>query len=665
MKFFSKAKESFLAESHNWFLWIPVLFGLGICLFFLLPEDYSIYWTLAIIESLILLAVIYRNNLKVLFIMLPFAIVLLGFANIQLKTVYLLKQRTVVKEEKSYIQGRVEDVDYSSRGLPRITLKAYNWDNKYLGNLRISLRSKKDKPKVGHCVELVAKVMPLSKTPIVGGFQFDRKSYFEGLDGTGFAESRALDLDCVVVHSSSSYIYNLRTKIISKINDVLPPSEAGVVAAILAGEKGRINSKITQDYRNSGLAHFLSISGLHMSMVAGLMFFFTRLVISLFPRLALRYDSKKISAIFAIMMSVIYLAISGAEIPSQRAFIMTFVVLLGVLFNRRAISMRTLSWAAMIILVISPQAVIGASFQMSFAAVIALVAFYEKYSINIHNFIFNTSNKWLNIILVYIAGILVSDLIASVATLPFGIYHFNQIAVYTTLANLMAGPIIGLLIMPFVLLALLLMPFGLDAWCLKIVGFGVEQVNNITAYVSSLPNAEQKVLSMPNWGISLIVIGGLWVCLWKQKWRLYGIIAVIIGACSLFFSSNADVIIDKDTKVIAMKSEQGDIVILPSRGNYFIKKMWLSKTANVKLSSKFNKKLKKIYAGELEDKLWLDLSCDDKKCIYKNNIIYDKTGKIFIDKKQFDSKNSFGANIYVDGKIKTVRHFIGKRYWNR
>ena len=427
--------------------------------------------------------------------------------------------------------------------------------------------------------------------------------------------------------------------------------------------------------KNSGLAHFLSISGLHMSMLAGLMFFLVRLLLALIPPLALCYDSKKTAAVFAILMSAVYLVISGAEIPSQRAFIMTFIVLLGVLFARKAISMRMISWAALIVLVISPQALISASFQMSFAAVAALIAFYERFAGGLHRFLNGHENaeislpsKVVRIVFAYVAGILVSDLVASLATLPFSIYHFNQIAVYTTFGNLLAGPVIGLIIMPFVLIALLLMPFNMEVWALKIVGFGVEKVNEITAYVASLPEAGYRVAAMPFWGLMLIVFGGLWLCIWRLKWCRWGWVLILAGSLSIFTVRIPDVMADKYGEVFAVKDEQGRLVILPSRGNAFTKKIWLEKTANRKLSAKESRKLKDIYDGKKTDRSWIDMECDERVCVYKDAVVIVKFGGIEIGERDFDLYAAEGAQFFVNGhgkvQAETVRSYIGRRPWN-
>lgn len=678
--FWYNLQEVFFNERSRWFLWIPVLFGCGIGIYFILPSEPSRWLTLTVIEVMLLLAYWWRHHSERLLGLAVLLIVVLGFTNIQLKTIYLSKNEIIDYDRKLYLSGRVSELGKNFRGNPRFVLEnVQDYEgNSLAGRYKISLTAKTSELKNGECVELVATVSAPPKPNMVGGYQMDRRLFFEGVNANGFASSRALPIDCETSmplnESLSKAAADLRQKIVAKIHKVLPPNEAGITAAIVAGERGGINQQIINNYRDSGLAHFLSISGLHMSMLAGLMFFLVRFSIALIPSLALRYDSKKIAAVFAVLMSMIYLVISGAEIPAQRAFIMTFIVLLGVLFSRKAISMRMISWAALMVLILAPEAIVSPSFQMSFAAVVALIAFYERFAGRLQRFLNGDRNrdlsllsKILRIMWVYVIGILVSDLVASLATLPFAIYHFNRIAVYTTFGNLLAGPVIGLIIMPFVLLALLLMPFNLEVWALKIVGFGIEKVNEITAYTALLPNAGLQVLSIPLWGLLFIVFGGLWLCIWNERWRSWGWLGIIIGAFSILTVRTPDVIADKYAEVFAVKDNYGEMVILPSRGNNYTKKVLLEKTANDKLSAKESKKLKKIYGGDLIDKDWLDLECFERTCIYKDKIVIVKFGGIEIDGNDFDLDQAEGANFYIDGgkvRAETVRDSIGFRPWN-
>lgn len=660
-------KERLYQERERWFPWLAVLFASGIGLYFVLPQEPLLWLTLGVWEALVFAAIILRDHRSALIVIALISLIAFGFGYMQLKAVYLSKQEQVKTEQDLYISGTVEELDYNSKGKQRLVLtqmKDFD-ENEIKGRYKITLQSKKESFNIGDEVELAARVDAPSPAVMVGGYQFDRKTFFDGINGTGFALSRTFKLGEDKSGENKPLIEKIRSKIVNRIESVLPADEAGIATALIAGERFGISDKITEDYQNSGLAHFLSISGLHMSMLAGFMFLLVRSIIAAIPPLALRVDSKKISAIIAVILSAIYLAISGGAIPTQRAFIMTFIVLLGIMFSRQAISMRTISWAAIIVLLITPQALIGASFQMSFAAVVALIAFYESsWKGLIHR---EQKSGFFALCKAYIIGILVSDFIASVATLPFSIYHFNKIAIYTTIGNLLAGPIIGLWIMPSILIVMLLMLLGLDYYALIVLGKGIGLVNDITAKVASLPHAGLPVLSMPLWGLVAIVYGGLWLCIWQKKWRHFGWIAIIIGAMSMITTKVPDVLIDASGKAVAVKDEQGDMVVLPSRGKYFVKQIWLDKTSSPELSKQQKKELTKITKGKAENKNWLDMTCADNQCLYKNKVNIIKNKGIEIDGKPFDSQQSLGASIYInDNKIKidTVREYIGHRLWN-
>ena len=658
-------------------LWFPVLFGVGIGLYYLLPQEPSKWLTLGIIESLILAAIILRYRPKMLKFLLILGLIIGGFSWVQLRSIYIASQMGEVPEQKLYLKGNIIKVDHSQKGKLRLTMDNLSGfeGEKIKGRFRITLRQKEGDYHAGQCVEMVATLLPRAKAQLPQGYQFDRKNFYNGLSGSGYAESRAFVVDCQQGLSLGDKlkikIDNWRQKIISKVDSVLPAEEASIVGAILAGEQGAISEEQIKNYRDSGLAHFLSISGLHMSMIAGLMFFFIRLLLALYPPLALRYDSKKIAAVFAIIISTIYLLISGAAIPAQRAFIMTLIVLLGVLFNRRAISMYTIAWAAFIVLLITPEALIGASFQMSFAAVVGLIAFYEKNATRLAKWFKKDKSSLLitfaKSMVVYLAGIIIADLVASVAVLPFEIYHFNQISVYSLLANLAAGPIIGFIIMPFTLFSLILMPLGLDAYSLQVVGVGVGLVNEITAYVSNMEGALLDVLSMPLWGLVLMVLGGLWLCLWERRWRWFGLLVILIGALSMVNLNKPDMLINEDGKVIAVKDNYDNLVILPVRGKDFTKQIWLEKTASQPLAKNKEILLKKIYQGKATAPKWLDLSCDRESCLYKQRVKILKNKEIKVDEQNIDLTNSHGIAVYLDKrpKIISVRDYIGNRLWNK
>lgn len=659
---FYNAIEQAKRENERTKLWMPVMFATGIGIYFLISLEPSKWLTLGIIEALIGAAIVFRHRPQILSILKPFSLIVFGFAWVQVNTIDIASKQATILSGKHYIQGSIQKIDYNYSGKLRLTLSdLYDFDNnKLLGSYRISLRNKNGNYKVGQCVELIANIMPKSEVQIHNGTQFGRNLFYKKITGNGYAESRALITECVkppsVWQKLHSYIANKRSLVVQKIYSVLSPDEASIVSAILVGEQSLIKQSIIQNYRNSGLAHFLSISGLHMSMIVGLMFFFIRQILAFIPSLSLRYDTKKISAITAIIISLLYLMISGMAVPAERAFIMTFIVLLGVLLDRRAISMYTIAWAGFIILFIRPDALVSASFQMSFAAVVALIAFYEKFASKIANW-FNSSNdnlavKSIKILCCYLIGIIVADFVASLATLPFAIYHFNRIAIYTSLTNLIAGPIIGFIVMPFTLLSLLTIPLGLETYFLHIVGWGVGLLNDLTSQISSFNGASMQIQSMPLWGLLLITFGGLWLCIWQQKWRLWGLAGIIIGCLSFFSISKPDILINEDNSLVAIKDEQNNMVVLPTHGKNFTRKIWLEKTASHSLSSSQKTLLKKIWQGKTAASKWLDMQCDEKLCIYKKIVKIGKDKTITINDSIIDVSTTKGAAVYLYPKIK-------------
>lgn len=664
-------REYFFKESDRWIAWVPVLFGLGIGGYFLLPVEPSQWITLVVLEILLFMAFIWRRKPGLLIFVAALLLIVMGFMNIQFQANYKSKHIERINDQKiTYIKGQIVRIDKSSSGKVRLMLDdAADFDKALQGKFRITLSSRRTDLQEGQCVELVASLMPNYLPALPQTYQFDRKAFFEGLSASGYALSKAYIIDCdhenSFIEKVKGVFQHWRRKVILHIAEILPPDEAGIAAAIVAGDKTGIRREITDNYRNSGLAHFLSISGLHMSLIAGMAFFVMRLLLAFVQPISRRYNLKAPSAVMAIFVSFVYLIISGAEIPSQRAFIMTFVVLLGVIFDRRAISMRMVSFAAFVVLIITPQALISAGFQMSFAAVVVLIAFYERYASSIHKLF--AGKSLLLIICAYIFGLLISDFVASLATLPFAIYHFNQVAVYTSLGNLLAGPVIGFVIMPFVLLSLIAMPFGGEVFPLKVVGLGIHWVNEVTAWVSHLPGAGLRVMSMPLWGLMALVIGGLWLCIWNLKWRKLGFIPVVIGLFSLFLTQKPDVLYDSEGKTIALKDQNENIVVMPAKRNKWLENIWLEKTISHPLSKSEKQKLKKIYSGKAESLQWIELKCSENECSYKNIFSWQKNGDLFLKGEKILPDEDGGGVIYIDSrkaKKATVCGDVGKRLWN-
>jgi len=325
----------------------------------------------------------------------------------------------------------------------------------------------------------------------------------------------------------------------------------------------------------------LSISGYHMAVVAGVIFFLFRAVLALIPGLADRAPIKKWAAFAALLVTAFYLLLSGAEVATQRSFIMIAVVLLGVLCDRPTLTMRTLTVAALIVLVLAPEAVVHPSFQMSFAATLALIAGYERGAIKVRagadSSLAARAALWgVN----EIVGLTLASLLAGFATTPYAAYHFHRVAPYGVIANLLAMPVISAWVMPMGILGVVAIPFGFDAECWRQMGYGIEWMDFIALWVASLPGAFGRVTSFGAGPLllataSLLVIGLLKTPL-RWSGALLGVFAVIWAARTPV----PDVLIAGDGRTFAVRGANGQLAFHHSGGDTFAIREWLAADAD-------------------------------------------------------------------------------------
>ena len=651
-RFLFQIKENFFAEQTRWIALVAVLFGMGIGIYFQLDFEPSYWISLIFIEFLLLILYFVRFKGAYHLPLLGVMIITLGFINAQMHTIYQSRRVQIGNKTSTYLMGKINDINLSVKGKERLLIEpAYNFDEPLKGAYRITTMNRNSGFKVGDCVETAATIFPPSPPAVKNAFQLDRKYFFDGLSAVGYTLSEVFKISCpenLQSQGLNSEINAFRRHTALRINKLLPIDEAGVIDALLVGERSYIPPKITDNYRDSGLAHFLAVSGLHLGTIAGLIFFITRWLVSLFPYLALRFESKKIAAASAILFSFLYLLISGAALPAQRAFIMTSVVLIGVMFNRQAISLRMVSFAALMVLIISPAALVSVSFQMSFAAVTALVVFYEKYAKIIANWSYDCG--FIAKAFYYLLGVVICDFVASLATSPFAIYHFHKIALYTSLGNLLAGPLIAFWLMPAILACLAVLPFSLLLYPLKILALGIEIMNKITAWVSGLPHSVLYVHSLEFGGFMLIVCGAIWLCIWQRKWRWFGALAIVFGCLTMLEKPMPDAVISFNAETVALRDES-DKMVPVSRGRIdsWTKQLWQENLDLISLDKEQKKHLKNIWQKRQKYPEWLDFQCfDNGDCIYKNVLKFTASGEVFLNGERLDI--SRGIYIYLSQK---------------
>ena len=487
---------SLLADSDRWVLWFPVFLGIGVGGYFGLSFEPPL-WIGAVAAGIALAVARFgRGRAWLLTTALALAAVGLGFATAQMRTAWVFAPVLESRLGPVAVSGRAVTVTTSETGR-RVTL-----DRPSIAGLaaertpervRIGIGAREPAIQPGDRLRVRAVLAPPPGPAMPGAFDFQRQSYFERLGAVGFATGRPVLLPALVEDAEGIgdwrlAIERLRRSIGERTLAVVPGGNGAVVAALLTGDRSPIPKAVLDDFRDSGLAHLLAISGLNIGLVAGILMVSVRSLLALVPRLALHYPIKKWAAVVAVTGAFFYTLLAGATVPTVRSFLMLALILVGVLLDRRGISMRVVAWAATVILLFSPESLFGASFQMSFAAVVALIATYEVTAGRFRAAIGEAAGPARRAA-VYMAGVVLTTLVGSAASAPFAIFHFNSVANYGLLANLVAVPLTALWIMPCGVLAMLLMPFGWEAVGLIPMGWGNGIVLAVAQEVAAWPGA--------------------------------------------------------------------------------------------------------------------------------------------------------------------------------
>jgi competence protein ComEC len=550
------------AERDRWFLWLPVFLGAGIGLYFLLTVEPPLWLAAALAALAIAVVATARWRERGIAPALAIGAVALGFAAAEIETWAVAAPVLQRPTARVIVEGRVVDVEPLPAGrrivleprrigeLPREALPS---------RVRITLRDKEGLAIPGEGVAVRALLYPPSGPAMPGAYDFQRRAWFDRLGGVGYAQGPLRPLEGEAPATWRAWLAALRAEMSERIMAALPGRTGGIAAAIITGETHAIPEADAQAFRDAGLAHILVIAGLHMGLVAGLAFFAVRVGLALVPWVALRFNTKKGAAVAALLVTFGYMLLSGATISARRSFIMTSLVLLAILVDRLHLSARGLAWAALAIMLANPYAVTTAGFQMSFAAVAGLVAFYETFREPIGEWYRDAG--WVRRWGLHLTGIVFTTVVSTVATTPFTVFHFNRYAVYSVAANVVAVPITGLWVLPWAMLACALMPFGLERVALVPMGWGIDAIAEVASIVTSWPGAAQLVPSMPVWGLMLLGFGGFWLCVWRRRWRLLGLAPIVAGYLTLLLPRPPDVLIDGESHLMAVRGADGAYLV--------------------------------------------------------------------------------------------------------
>lgn len=559
-------RRSAWEERDRWVLWLPVAMGAGIGIYFGLSREPPWWPALTVLAAASGLAWLARRWPAACVLAIGVAATAGGFALAKWRTE--LTAAPVLQREigPAPVEGRVVEIQPVIGGVRLIleeVVLARDPGGPVPARVRVVLRRGGESVAIGDRVRVMAVLAPPAAPAAPGAYDFQRTAWFSGLGAVGYA----LGAPEVILREPPRgwlALAALRDGVTRRIMAALPGEEGAMAAALLTGEQKAVPNETMEAMRDSGLAHLLSISGLHMTLVAAFLMLVVRGALALVPALALRYPIKKWAAGIALLGAFAYLLLAGAPIPAQRAFVMAAVVLLAIVVDRTAISMRSVAWATMIVLALMPEAMLGASFQMSFAAVIALIAAWEWWSAWRQRRMGRAPDGPPGLAgraALYLGGALATTLVASLATGVFGLYHFNRVALLGVLANLLAVPVTSILVMPAGVAGLLLMPLGLEELALVPMGWGISLVIEIARTGASWPGAATVLPAMPDIALPLVALGGLWLCLWRRGWRLLGLAPILAALLLSLQHRQPDVLVSADGRLFGVMARDGTLML--------------------------------------------------------------------------------------------------------
>ncbi len=402
----------------------------------------------------------------------------------------------------------------------------------------------------GDLVRIRALLRAPSPPDLPSGRDLQRDAFFSGLAGSGRALSPVAVLSHGTQRGTMVGLRRLREQVADRIQLVLPGPRGAVAATLLTGLSSAIPQADRDAFAASGLAHLLAVAGLHLGIVMGLSLSLVRTGLAMWEWGALRLPCRQIAALAALAAGGFYMLLTGLHLPGLRSLAMAAVAMLGLVIGRRVVSQRALAFAAGLILLLTPAVLLDVAFQMSFAAVLALLAGYEAARPLIRRL---QGPRLRNKIALHVFQLFFTSLVAGAASLPFAAFHFGRVQFYFVLANLVAVPLTAFWVMPQGLLSLLLMPFGLDWPMLRAMGAGIDLILLLARGVAAFPAASLPVPSSPAWGLLLVSFGLCWLCLWRRRWRLLGLLPIALGFASPWLVRQPDLLVSADAQLVALR----------------------------------------------------------------------------------------------------------------
>lgn len=559
------------AERGRLLPWAPVFLSLGIGVYFALAVEPPAA-ALALVAALAVgLALAGRRGPELLRVPATgLALVAFGLV-LAAARAHLVAAPVLPFRYYGPIEGRIVDIDRSFSDGLRLTLDLVVLEDvapdRTPGRVRVALHGEQGFTDLapGLTVILSGHLAPPDGPVEPGGFDFQRFAWFSGLGAVGYTRSPVLAL-AAPEGELSLLAFRVRMRLSQAMQAAIPGQPGAFAAALMTGDRSGVDRATNDALRASNLSHLISISGLHMGLLAGFVFAICRSGLALVPPLALRLNGKKLAALVALAAATLYLILAGPDVATRRAFVMAAVMLVAVLADRRAISLRSVAIAAMIVLVLEPESLVEPGFQMSFGATVALIVAFQPWQ--------RLQPRVPKLLRPAVMAVL-SSLAAGTATAPIAAAHFNRIAEYGLLANLLAVPLMGMIVMPAGVIAALLAPFGLALPALWAMGIGTTLILQLAGRVAAMEGAVVAVPAPPAGVLALLALGGI-AALVARALRLRGAgAAAAVLALALWAGAERPVaLVSNDGGLTGVIGEAGRALSRP-KGAGFVAKSWL------------------------------------------------------------------------------------------
>lgn len=555
------------AERGQLVLWLPVMLGVGILAWFALP--YASRWAGVVLSgAAVALAALALDNSgrAARAVTVCAALVAIGcvlaWVRAERVAAPVLARPAVV-----WIDGTVVRIEpQPARKIVRLRLVTQRAAS-LPPVVRVNVAEKDLPPglEIGAVVRLRARLMPPAPPAVPGAYDFERAAWFDGLGASGRAFAP------VTVIAKGRAQSALRARLTAHIQSRLEGSAGGVAASLVTGDRGAIDEDDAEALRRSGLAHLLSVSGLHVTAVVGATMLIVLRLLALSPALALRWPLPVIAAGAAGATAVGYTLLAGAEVPTVRSCIAALLVLAAMMIGRQAITLRLVAFGALVVLLLWPEALVGPSFQMSFAAVTAIVALHE--SRRVRGWFERREEAWPARIVRGVGSLLLTGLVVEAALSPIALFHFHKSGLYGALANIVAIPLTTFVIMPLEAGALLLDAVGLGRPLWWATGQSLALLMGIAHAAADAPGAMTMLPGMPAGALAVMAAGGLWLALWKTRVRLAGFVPVALGAGWALATPAPDLLVTGDGRHLAIRTDSGELAVLRDRAGDYVRDM--------------------------------------------------------------------------------------------